>query len=108
MEDLQKEVLNRIKKMLKERRMTQNDLAQKLGVEQYKVSRFLSGKPFPSLNTLLKISQILKCSIYYLLAIREQSEKELSKKSIKLIEAYNKSDKKIKLVIDRILQIDNK
>ena len=108
MEDLQKEVLNRIKKMLKERRMTQNDLAQKLGVEQYKVSRLLSGKPFPSLNMLLKISQILKCSIYYLLAIREQSEKELSKKSIKLIEAYNKSDKKIKLVIDRILQIDNK
>ena len=54
-----KHSLNTIKKMLRDYPMSQNTLAQKLGVTEGTVSRWLSGSRSMSAETLVKIWKIL-------------------------------------------------
>lgn len=53
----------RIKELCKEKGLTLNQLAEKIGVYQPTISGFISGKIKPSLDTLEKIASTLGVSI---------------------------------------------
>lgn len=103
--DKEKEIILRIKRLMKERNINQEELALKLGIKQYQVSRYLNLKPFPPLWILFKLSEILDASIYYLIGEESESYRVLSKKSVQLVDAYNSSSEIIRIIIDKILDI---
>lgn len=47
--------------------MSQSDLADKIGVKSYIISRYETGVNYPSVETLLRISEVLEVSVDYLL-----------------------------------------
>lgn len=58
---------------IKERReelgMTQTELAEKVGVDQSSVAYWESGRYLPSTANLLKLSQVLDCSLDRLMGL---------------------------------------
>ena len=61
--DYLKRLAINIKKIRKERGMTQTDLAYSCGFEKQNMQRIESGKTSPTLKTLLKISEALEVDI---------------------------------------------
>lgn len=49
-------------KRIQMRRMTQYELANKLGVSEMTISRYITGKSLPSVYMMNKITKVLKCS----------------------------------------------
>lgn len=60
----------RIKEILKEKGMTQKELAQKVGVAEISLSRSINGNP--NLETLQKIADALEVEMSELFAAREK------------------------------------
>ena len=56
-----------IKKIRESRRMRQYELANRMGVKQASVSAWESGKAVPSAENLMKLADILECSVDALL-----------------------------------------
>ncbi len=56
-----------IKKIRESRRMRQYELANRMGVKQASVSAWESGKAMPSAENLMKLADILECSVDALL-----------------------------------------
>jgi len=54
--------ISRIKKGL-----SQSDLAELVGVQTYSISRYETGYQYPSIETLLKLSEVLNVSVDHLL-----------------------------------------
>ena len=106
MDQLETSVLERIKSLMKSRGVTQNQLAEALGMKQYGVSRLLQGTPFPSLGRLKEIAEILDVSLYYLIGVQEPSYRELSPETAKIADAYQQADPAIQAVIKRVLMVD--
>ena len=90
---------NNIKKYRKEAKLTQVELAKKLGVEQNHVHRWESDKIIPSLETIKKLALSLNISIDGLLFTEEErtnlniSDKDLIER-LKDIEQLEPEDKK--------------
>lgn len=61
----------RLKHLLKEKKLTSKQLAKDLGLSEGTVSGWHSGKSSPSPETLIGISEILGVSIDYLLGITD-------------------------------------
>lgn len=57
------EFKKRIEKILIFRSMTQNDLAEKIGVDPSQLNRYLNGKNIPSFFIVDKIAKALDCSV---------------------------------------------
>ena len=106
MTELEQSIVERIKKCMKTRKVTQRDLADAVGVKQYTISRMLNGFPFPSVEQLHLIALKLDVSLYYLIGLQEQSYRELSPKAGKVADAYQNSSKTVQEIIDRILLVD--
>ena len=51
--------------------MNQTDLAKKIGVKQKSISRYETGLSMPSIETLMKISKVLKKPTGYFLGEKE-------------------------------------
>lgn len=92
----------RLRKLLKENKKTQNDLANYIGITKQSVSLYVTGKRTPDIDTLIKICDYLNVSADYLLGrsnlkSTDIDNKEinrrfgLSDKSIKVLEACKKS-----------------
>ena len=60
-------MLTKIKEMRKRINMTQGDLADQLSVTQGAVSQWETGLTNPSLETLVKIAEVLNCTVDELL-----------------------------------------
>jgi transcriptional regulator with XRE-family HTH domain len=56
-------VLLRIREVLKQKQMTQQELADQLGVSKVTVSYWCNNQTVPSLETLKKISTLLKVKL---------------------------------------------
>lgn len=56
-----------IKKIRESRRMRQYELANRMGVKQASVSAWESGKAMPSAENLIKLADILECTVDALL-----------------------------------------
>lgn len=61
------EVAQRLKALRKERRWSQEELAQAAGVDQHQLSRYENGHAVPSAEALVKLAQALDVSVDYLL-----------------------------------------
>ena len=60
-----------LKNIRKEKKMTQLKLAKKLEVDQSTVSKWEKEVALPSIQTLKKIAEILKCSVEELIKEKE-------------------------------------
>lgn len=63
--------MNRIKQLRKEKNMTQIRLSIELNVSQETISAYESGKHFPSVQILLKLSEIFNASCDYILGLSD-------------------------------------
>lgn len=70
-------VRNRIEERLKAKKMSQKDLAEKLGVTEVTVSRWLNGERDPSIETLNRIADALDTTTsYFFITDDWQTEKK--------------------------------
>ena len=70
-------VRNRIEMQLRLKKMNQKDLAEKLGVTEVTVSRWLSGERDPSIETLNRIAEALGTTTsYFFITDDWQTEKK--------------------------------
>lgn len=53
----------RLYEIMKHRRITQEELAEKVGTSQVMISRYMTGRCVPSIVMLAKIARALRCSI---------------------------------------------
>lgn len=58
---------NRLNKLRKENKMTQSELGEKLHVTDKTISSWESGRTEPSLEMIVKLAEILSCSVGYLM-----------------------------------------
>lgn len=49
----------------------QSQLAEKVGVQTYSISRYETGEQYPSIETLLRLSEVLGVSVDFLLGKEE-------------------------------------
>lgn len=66
----------KINEVLKERKMSQRDLANKIGVDETTLSRYISDSRQPRLDVLIKIARALDVSVEYLIGTVEKEDKE--------------------------------
>lgn len=92
---------NRIANLRKGKKWTQNDLANKLFVVDKTISSWESNRTEPSLETIIKLSELLDCSASYLIygnTVKNNIETEikikLSKDEFKNIELFLESNAK--------------
>ena len=62
---------NRIKELREEKKMTQLRLSMELDVAQETVSAYETGRHYPSVETLIKMSELFHSSLDYILGLSE-------------------------------------
>ena len=67
---------NKIQKLRKERKMTQEELAEKLNVTSQAVSKWETDNSYPDITILVKLADIFGCSVDELLG-REKNETKI-------------------------------
>lgn len=91
----------RIKELRKNSGLTQEKLAELIGIDITTLSGIESGRHFPSLITLEKISNSLNCSLHTLFDFKHfVSTDDMKKEIIKNIDLINEED--IKLIFKLI------
>jgi len=87
-----------ISELRKEKNMTQDQLAEKLGVTDKSISRWENGKTMPDLSMLTILSRELNVEISELLNGRRMNKEELEKlrDTINNIIEYSNEEKKVK------------
>lgn len=107
--------MNRIKFLREELHMTQQELADKLDGAKSTVAMYEKGDRKPSMEVLLKLSEIFDCSIDYILGksdIRNPENTDLDKLQIGLStkDYSNISDEQLKQIEDfaKFVLKDNK
>lgn len=90
-----------ISKLRKEKKLTQEDLAEKLHINSKSISRWETGKCMPDISLLIPLSEILDISVQELITGEEINMKEIkektnaaAKKTIKYAETEIKKEKK--------------
>ena len=64
----------RLKELLAEKGMTQRALAEKAGLTEVAVSRYISAQRLPGAFAIVKIAAALDCSIDYLLGVERGND----------------------------------
>ncbi len=64
--------------LMEENNMKQNVVAEKVGVTEVTISRYISGKRTPRLDIIIKIANLFKVSTDYLLGITSNSSQSLN------------------------------
>ena len=80
----------RIKKLRKQKTLTQEQLAKRLWVTKSIISAYESGSKYPSLDMLIKLSQIFNVSTDYLLGINKKQYIDISNLNENQIEIIKK------------------
>lgn len=73
---------DKLKALRKEKKLTQKEFAEMLGIKQNSYSDWETGKNEPNLENIIKIAKILNTSTDYLLGLTDISERELKTRSI--------------------------
>lgn len=74
----------RLSNLIKEGRYTQREIANKCGIDESLVSRFIRGKRVPTIDTLIKMSQALNLSTDYLLGLSDNTNQETFSQELQL------------------------
>ena len=69
---------NKLVSLMEESNMKQNVVAEKIGVSEVTISRYISGKRTPRLDIIIKIANLFKVSTDYLLGITSNSSQSLN------------------------------
>jgi transcriptional regulator with XRE-family HTH domain len=103
----------RILELLEQKDMTQRELAQKLGITEVSVSRYINGTHKPHSDIISKIAECLNVSVDYLLGrtsnkneeeliqkfIIESMETSFSQRLIELLESNNISQRELAMKV---------
>ena len=100
--------MNRIKELRESKGMTQVRLSIELEVSQETVSAYEKGKHYPSVDVLLKMSDIFDSSIDYILGLSEikrpVSSAELSADDLNIISTYRSLPSSQKAMVQAYIQ----
>ena len=100
--------MNRIKELRESKGMTQVRLSIELEVSQETVSAYEKGKHYPSVDVLLKMSDIFDSSIDYILGLsdikRPVSSAELSADDLNIISSYRSLPSPQKAMVQAYIQ----
>ncbi len=94
---------DKIAQMRKENNLTQEQLADLLGVSRQSVSKYESNLAYPETEKIIKLSEIFHCSMDYLL--RDEIEK---KDEVKQVHAYADGNIPADILLKSILNFDKK
>ena len=75
----------RIKELRIKSSLTQEECGKKIGISQHQITLVESGKSFPKIQTLIKLSTIFNCNMYDFFLTNEDLEKN---KLFKIINNY--------------------
>lgn len=85
----------RLKDLRREKKLTQQDIADVLGIEKSNISRFESGKQSLSSENIIKTAKYFDVSVDYILGISDyktinkKKEEQIPKDVVKLIKKIN-------------------
>ncbi len=86
----------RLNDLRKQKPITQQELAQKIGVKNYTIANWEQGRAEPSIRDLIDLANIFECTIDYLVGRTDEFE---------TIEQYPIFDKNDKRTIDMFLKL---
>ena len=90
-----KNILNRIKKIISDNNLSNSEFAEKIGIPKSSVSHLLSERNNPSLDVIIKISEIFEdISTDYLIFGYESNKEIPSEPSNNLFDNINKESSK--------------
>lgn len=93
---------DRIKKALKNKDMTQKELAENIGISQAAMSRYMSGSRLPRVNILKDMAECLSVTPDWLLGLDDEKsydvEYELIKKLLYRNRKYMSNETKLELI----------
>jgi len=93
---------DKILKLCKQKGLKQRDLADKIGVTEVSVSRYIRGTRIPNANILKKMAEVLEVSVGEILGEKDKTEEE----SEKFDSAYNTiKEIKDKLTVEEKMKI---
>ena len=84
----------KLKEIRKSRKMTQQDVAEKLHCDVTTYARYESGDRNPPLEILILLSELFGVSLDYLVGIRDFNEGTLTKKEKELLSASKNADER--------------
>lgn len=84
----------KLKEIRKSRKMTQQDVAEKLHCDVTTYARYESGDRNPPLEILILLSELFGVSLDYLVGIRDFNESTLTKKEKELLSALKNADER--------------
>ncbi len=86
-----KELLGlKVKEFRKQRKLTQEKLAEIIGVDNGYISKLEVGQNFPSISTLEKIAEALDVELYALFQFTQGKEKDFRSEIISIYDSLNK------------------
>ncbi len=86
-----KELLGlKVKEFRKQRKLTQEKLAEIIGVDNGYISKLEVGQNFPSISTLEKIAEALGVELYELFQFTQGKEKDFRSEIIFIYDSLNK------------------
>ena len=94
---------NNVKLIRKSKNLTQERLAEMVGIEQRQLARIEAGESFATAETIEKISEQMKVPIKALFDIENFSDNDF----VKNIERYNENYKRLNRVLIRAAEDDN-
>ena len=103
--------MNRIKQLRKENEWTQLELSQKLNCALSSIAMYEKGERKPSLEILIRLSEIFNCSIDYLLCksdIRNLNEINLTAEEIDFAKKVKPLSKQNKELLQNMIETLNK
>lgn len=102
----------RLKELRETAKISQMELAQKLGVKQSTISTWERGRRDPDTDTVKKLAEIFGVSIDYLLELNNDNEKAspeedaIRKKEVVLIENFKKLPEEQQAFVLRMVQAE--
>ena len=66
----------RLKELLEKNNMSQRELAEKIGITEVTISRYISAQRIPKATEIAKLADALNCSCDYLLGFQNELTKE--------------------------------
>lgn len=69
--------MENLKVLRKKRKLTQGELAEKLGVSRLMINQYENGKSKPSRHTLVKMAEFFNCSLDYLWGDNYETERNI-------------------------------
>ncbi len=80
--NLKKELGKKIQQLRKQKKLTQEKLAEKVGIDSKSISKIENGNNYPTPETLTSIAQALNCDIYELFIFNKPLDFEKMKAEI--------------------------